>query len=78
MSRERDYHNYYDLPEGATVRLKFMKGESENTMPEGLLGTYQGQDDAGHLLIKWENGSTLSILPSTDRFEVIQDPADLI
>lgn len=41
-------------------------------IPSGSRGTVQFVDDAGQLIMKWDNGSSLSLIPGEDRFHVIQ------
>lgn len=38
--------------------------------PSGTKGRVQGVDDVGSILVCWENGSRLSLLPNVDRFHV--------
>lgn len=40
-------------------------------VPQGTEGTCIMVDGAGQLVVKWDNGSTLSLLPYVDTFEVI-------
>lgn len=43
----------------------------EKDMPSGLCGTVIGVDDQPSLLMKWDNGRSLSLLPFEDSFTVI-------
>lgn len=43
----------------------------EEDMPYGLCGTVIGVDDQPSLLMKWDNGRSLSLLPFEDSFTVI-------
>ena len=42
-------------------------------MPSGLCGTVIGVDDQPSLLMKWDNGRGLNLLPFADSFTVIQN-----
>ena len=37
-------------------------------------GTVLAVDDAGQLLMQWDNGCSLSLLPGVDSFEVLERP----
>lgn len=37
----------------------------------GTCGTVRGVDDAGYLLMAWDNGRSLSLIPLVDQFHVI-------
>ena len=43
----------------------------------GTLGTVVGVDDAGQIMMKWSNGSSLSLVPGVDSFHVVQPAEDL-
>ena len=60
-------------PHGTRVRLLNMPDDPQPILP-GTTGTVMGVDDAGQLLMKWDNGRALSLLPGTDSFEVISRP----
>ena len=45
----------------------------ERDMPAGLCGTVIGVDDQPALLMKWDNGRGLNLLPFADSFAVIQN-----
>ena len=44
----------------------------EPGMPPGLCGTVIGVDDRPSLLMKWDNGRSLSLFPDEDSFSVIE------
>lgn len=51
---------------GMVVELISM--EDEPQMPAGLLGLVKGVDDAGQIHVNWQNGSSLALVPSVDKF----------
>ncbi len=66
-------HTKQSYPKGTRVRLEIdMAGEQG--MPGGLEGTVEMVDDAGQLLMKWDNGRTLSLIPGEDSFSVLSRP----
>ena len=60
------------FPEGTKIRLELMVDEPQ--MPPGLKGEVLAVDDAGQILVKWENGSALSLQPRRDSFYKISGP----
>lgn len=60
-------------PPGTRVRLLNMPDDPQ-PIPPGTTGTVVAVDDAGQLLMKWDNGQSLSLLIGTDSFEVIGRP----
>ncbi len=54
---------------GRKVIIDFM--DDKNGVPEGTTGLITNVDDMGQIHVKWENGSTLAIVPETDRFRLI-------
>ena len=57
------------FPPGSRVRLLHM--DDVQAPPDGTLGTVQGVDDAGQIMVRWDTGSGLSLLPGIDEFEKI-------
>ncbi len=58
-------------PVGTRIRLEYMP-EDPDPIPYGTQGVVEGVDDAGQLLMKWDNGSTLSLIPGVDQFGVVK------
>lgn len=54
-------------PVGTRIMLKQM--EDVQAPPFGTLGTVQGVDDIGNILVIWDTGSTLSV---TDGDEIVR------
>ena len=63
-SKERlaELRNKY--PVGCRVELVSMN--DFQAPPIGTLGTVQGVDDAGNLLVRWDNGSGLNVILGVD------------
>ena len=58
-------------PKGTRICLDSMENDPF-PIPSGSRGTVQFVDDAGQLIMKWDNGRSLSLIPGEDRFHVIQ------
>ncbi len=59
-------------PVGTRIRLNSLCND-ERDMPAGLCGTVIGVDDQPSLLMKWDNGRSLSLMPFEDSFTVIPE-----
>ena len=62
----------HQYPPQTRIRLGEMK--QGIGMPEGAEGTVDQVDDMGHLHMKWDNGSLMTLLPDEDPFEMISSP----
>ena len=68
-SREQVVALREKYPEGTKIELIEMDGEKN--LPLGTIGTVIAVDDSGQLMIRWETGSTLSLIPGVDSFKVV-------
>ena len=57
-------------PRGTKVELLCM--DDPQAPPTGTMGEVLGIDDAGQLLVRWETGSSLSLIPGVDSFRIVQ------
>ena len=57
------------LPKG--TRLVLVEMDDPQAPPVGTKGTVEGVDDAGHILVRWDNGSGLNLIPGHDRYVTI-------
>lgn len=57
-------------PVGTKIQLISMRDEKYPVLP-GTLGEVTGIDDAGSIHMKWENGSSLALIPEVDSFKVV-------
>ena len=55
-----------EYPKGTRVKLIYM---DDHHAPEpGTCGTVTHVDDAGQILMRWDNGGSLALLPGVDDF----------
>ena len=57
-------------PRGTRVELLGM--DDPQAPPMRTMGVVMGVDDAGQLLVRWETGSSLSLIPGVDSFRIVQ------
>ena len=53
-------------PEGTRIELVSM--DDPQAPPMGTRGTVLGVDSAGDVLVIWDNGCTLNLIPNVDRW----------
>ena len=56
-------------PVGTRIKLNYM--EDSFAVPSGMTGTVEYVDDEGQIGMKWDNGSSLSLIYGVDSFEII-------
>ena len=52
----------------AGTRLVLERMDDPCPIPEGTAGTVVAVDDAGQIMMKWDNGRSLSLVPGVDSF----------
>ena len=57
-------------PRGTRVELLGM--DDPQAPPTGTMGEVMGVDDAGQLLVRWETGSSLSLISGVDSIRIVQ------
>ena len=61
-----------EYPPGTRIVLEVMN--DPHAPPPGTKGTVVYVDDMGQIGMKWDNGSSLSLMPSLDRFSKTAPP----
>ena len=59
------------FPPGTRIQLDSAMNDPQ-PIPTGMTGTVQGVDNAGQILMKWDNGRSLSLIPGEDDFSVVK------
>ena len=68
--REIEYYRSR-YPAGTRICCDCMN-DDPRPIPPGTTGTVVGVDDLCSILVKWDNGSRLSLVPGTDSFHIIR------
>lgn len=69
ISRDQIQELKKEYPEGTRLRVDNM--QDPRPVPAGTLGTVFHVDDLGQIHVRWDNGSTLALIQSIDRFEKV-------
>ena len=69
-SREQIAALQRQYPRGTKVELLGM--DDPQAPPTGTMGEILGVDDAGQILVRWETGSSLSLIPDVDSFRIAE------
>ena len=54
---------------GKRIRINHM--DDMLPVPDGTEGIITGVDDIGQIQVKWDNGSTLSVIDEIDDYEIL-------
>lgn len=65
--RQRAAATRLNYPPGTRLELISMDNDPR-PIPPGTRGTVLGVDDAGQILMHWDNGRSLSLIPGEDVF----------
>ena len=52
--------------------VELIEMDDPQAPPVGCRGTIKGVDDAGNILVRWDTGSGLHLLPGVDRFKKVE------
>ena len=55
------------------MRIRLVKMDDVQAPPAGCCGTVKGVDDAGQVMVGWDNGSSLSVIPEEDVIEIVEE-----
>lgn len=66
MSKAKEKYQHYL---GKTVELISM--DDTQAPPVGTHGKVVFVDDAGQIHVKWDNGSSLALIPGVDKFKIV-------
>ena len=52
--------------------------DDPQSIEPGTLGTVRGVDDAGQVIVSWDNGRSLSLIPGLDSFHIAEPSEELV
>ena len=57
----------------ARTRIELIEMSDSQAPPSGTLGTCIAIDDMGDLIMRWDNGSGLNLVPEVDDFRIVKE-----
>lgn len=69
LSREQVNKIREEYPKGTRIELLAPLEDKFSKLQAGDKGTVRGVDDAGHILMSWSSGGSLSLLVDVDKFK---------
>ena len=54
------------------TRMELLAMDDPQAPPTGTRGEVFSVDDAGQIIVRWETGSSLSLIPGVDSFRIVQ------
>ena len=61
----------------AGMHIELIHMDDVQAPPAGTHGTITAVDDVGDLIVTWDNGCGLKLIPSEDEFKVLRDELTL-
>lgn len=58
------------------MRIRLIRMDDVQAPAIGTEGIVRGVDDMGNIMIRWDNGSGLSVIPGVDEIEIIRRDAE--
>ena len=55
------------------MRIRLVEMDDTQAPPVGCCGTVRGVDDAGQVMVSWDNGSNLSVILDEDEIEIVEE-----
>lgn len=55
----------------AGTRIVLLKMDDSQAPPVGAKGTVAGVDDIGNIMVRWDNGSGLNLVPEVDEYRIV-------
>lgn len=55
----------------AGTRIGLLKMDDPQAPPVGTKGTVEGVDDIGNIMMRWDNGSGLNLVPGVDEYKIV-------
>lgn len=53
------------------VKVELLEMDDPQAPPTGTLGEVIAVDDAGQIIVRWQTGSSLSLIPGVDSFRIV-------
>lgn len=72
MDRAQVEYLRKQYPKGTKLKCHHME-DPFHPVPSGTIGEVDHIDDAGQIHMKWENGSSLALIPGEDSFGKVKD-----